>query len=201
MYLDVKRQALSEEIKFKYDHLTKLEMLSLVYNGKKLDLNVFAFFLGKFFEELDDLDYGYLNKIFKDPKIQNGEKIFILEQLKMCELKHTFDFVNEYTGHISKVSTTDNFEIETNSYFKHVCNIINKQLMKDPSLINMALDLARVVYENYFNEEPKYAAEELGNQLVNYVKSHFDDRIKADPEFIKWIDHQLGNRKPDRLLN
>ncbi|GHU46924.1 hypothetical protein FACS1894218_0270 [Bacilli bacterium] len=185
MYLDVQRQALSEEIKFKYDHLTKLEMLTLVYNGKKLDLNVFAFFLGKFYGELDDLDYSFINKIFKDPKIQNGEKIFILEQLKMCELKHEFDFVNEYTGHQGKVNSIDNFEMRTNDYFKPVCKFIEKELMKDPSLINMALDLARVIYENYFNEQPQYTINELASQLVHYVKSHFDDRIKANPTFIK----------------
>lgn len=185
MYLDVQRQALSEEIQFKYSNLTKLEMLTLIYNGKKLDLNVFAFFLGKFYEELDELDYSFINKIFKDPKIHNGEKIFILEQLKMCELKHEFDFVNEYTGHIGKVNSTGAFEMDTNDYFKPICKFIEKELMKDPSLINMALDLVRVIYENYFNEQPKYTADALASQLVNYVKSHFDDRIKADPNFIK----------------
>jgi hypothetical protein len=163
--------------------MNKLEMLSHVYSKNKLDLNVLCYFLAKFAAEVDQTDLMYVNKIFLDHDITNSDKIFVLQQIKICGLQYNFDYFNKATKQEFKLDSNSDFEIELQSYFIHAKEHIDKLLMKEPSLIGLASEILVVIYEYFFNQRPEFDEQYLANQLSQYVRTYFDAEIKPDIKF------------------
>jgi hypothetical protein len=184
MYVDISNEQTIKNIKQKYNAMSKTEMLGNIYKNNKLDLNVLSYFLSKFYKEIDSYDLQYLNKIFLDKNISNNEKIFILNQLKIIETNYDFEYLNINTNDQFKINPISNFEIQNHTYYKDVLNILERELMKEPSLILLSKDLLQIIYEYFFNKKvSKFNSNELASNLINYVKKHFDDQIKINEEF------------------
>lgn len=196
LYMDISRESMIYDVKQKFNKMSKTEMLANIYKDGKIDLNVLSFFLSKFLKEIDQYDLQYINKIFIDKNLGNSEKIVILNQLKIANVNHNFDYFNSITNERFMINSSSNFEIESQSYYENVNKLIDKELMKEPSLILLAKDLLQIIYEHFFNRDAmKYTTNELANHLTNYVKKHFDNSIMVDEHFEKWIANIMKNKK------
>jgi hypothetical protein len=184
LYVEISRESMVYDIKQKFNKMSKTEMLANIYKDNKIDLNVLSFFLSKFLKEIDQYDLQYLNKIFMDKNLTNNEKIFILSQLKIAQIKYQFTFLNNITNESFSIDPSSNFEIQYQSYYRDVNKLIDQDLMKEPSLIVLAKNLLQIIYEHFFNREPiMYSIQALANNLVLYVKKHFDASIEVDKTF------------------
>jgi hypothetical protein len=179
-YVDLNKIVMVNQIKNRYSSMSKMEMLGKAYDGKKIDVNLFCYLLGKYCKEFDNVDLQYINKIFTNKAIANDEKIFVLQQLKLAEVTYTFDFLNIVLNKTYKINTTDDFEYSKHPYFKNVRRQIEDTLMKDPSLANLANELLLIIYEYYFGSQPSYESTVLANKLVTYVQGYFGDTHKRD---------------------
>lgn len=196
LYVTVSRESMIYDIKQKFNKMSKTEMLGNIYKDKKLDLNVLSFFLSKFSKEIDSYDLQYLDKIFCDKNISNGEKIFVLNQFKIAQINFDFIFFNAITNEQFSINPTSNFEIEYQPYYNEVNKIIDQELMKEPSLILLAKDLLQIIYEHFFNRGLiKYSEQVLAANLVQYVKKHFDSSVQINKEFDEWISNIMKNKR------
>jgi hypothetical protein len=183
LYVDLNKIVMVNQIKDKYNNMSKMEMLGKVYDGKKFDLNLLSYLLGKFHKEIDQIDLQYLNKIFLDKHVSNAEKIFALEQLKLSDIPYTFDFFNNVLNKQFKASTNSQFEYHTHPYFSIVKKKTENILMKDPSLATLCNELLVVIYEYYFGSQPSYEVNVLADKLTRYVRTYFEPAYKPEPEF------------------
>jgi hypothetical protein len=183
LYVELNKIIMVNQIKHHYNNMSKMEMLGKVYDGKKFDVSLFSYLIGKFHKEFDNLDFQYINKIFSSHQIPNTEKIFALEQLKLTNISFNFDFFNNVLNKVFKVNTTNDFEYSNHPYFKAVKQEIDDILMKDPSLATLANELLLIIYEYYFGTQPSYEPNVLANKLTSYVKTYFDQSYKPDAEF------------------
>jgi hypothetical protein len=183
LYVEINKIVMVNQIKHKFNSMSKMEMLGKIYDGKKVDLNLLSFFLGKFHKEIDIIDLQYLNKIFSDKSIGNTEKIFALEQIKLSDINYTFDYNNGIINKIFKVDTSNDFEFNKHPYFVQTQKAIEKILIKDPSLATLAHELLMIVYEYYFGTQPYFEPMVLADKLSKYVQAYFDNKYKPDAEF------------------
>jgi hypothetical protein len=183
LYVELNKIVMVNQIKEHYNNMTKMQMLAKVYDGKKFDVNLFSYLIGKFHQEFDNVDLQYINKIFIDKHIANSEKIFALEQLKLTNISYTFDYFNNVLNKTFKINTTSDFEFNKHPYFKVVKRQIDDILMKDPSLATLSNELLSIIYEYYFGSQPSYEPIVLADKLTRYVKTYFDQSYKPDAEF------------------
>jgi hypothetical protein len=182
-YVEINQKVLVDEIKNKYNAMTKMKMLSEVYDGKKLNINVLSFFLGKFAREIDQIDLQFINKIFLDHNIDNNTKLFVLTQIKDAEISYEFDFYNSMINKTIKVNSKSDFEFEQTEYFNKINKLIEDTLSKEPSLIVIAKELLMVIYEYHFNTIPPYSVELLARNLCRHVLQYFEQDKKQLTEF------------------
>jgi hypothetical protein len=185
LYVQLNKIVMADQIKDQYNSMSKMEMLAKTYDGKKFDINLLSFLLGKFHEEIDQVDLQYINKIFQDKNITNTEKIFALEQLKLANITYSFDYFNNVLNRTFKIDTSTDFEYFKHQYFKNVKNKIDDILLKDPSLATLANELLVIIYEYYFGSQPSYEINVLADKITSYVKTYFDQTYKPDEEFKK----------------
>jgi hypothetical protein len=183
LYVDINKIVTVNQIKDKYNSMSKMEMLGNIYKNNKLDLNLLSFFLGKFHKQIDNIDLLYLNKIFADKTINNSEKIFALEQLKLADIRYIFDYSNGLINKTFKIDVSSDFEFNRHPYFLNVGKAIEQILMKDPSLATLSRELLMIIYEYYFGTQPYYQPSALANKLTDYVKTYFDPKYEPDIEF------------------
>jgi hypothetical protein len=183
LYIEISEKVLVAEIKNKYETMTKMKMLSEVYDGKKLNINVLSFFLGKFAHELDQIDLQFINKIFLDRSIDNNTKLFVLTLMKDADISYEFDFYNSMINTTIKINSKSDFEFEQTQYFNKVAKLIEDALAKEPSLIVIAKELLMVIYEYHFNTIPPYSVELLSNNLRQHVLRYFEQDKQQLTEF------------------
>jgi hypothetical protein len=184
LYFDISNGILVKNIEQKFNDMSKNEMLGSIFKKDKIDLNILSFFLSKFNREINKNDLFYLNRIFEDEYISNNEKIFILSQFKIANISYDFDFANHMISERFKINTLSNFEINSRTYYKSVLDMLEQQLIKEPSLIALAKNLLQIIYEHFFNRDViKYNDKILSNNLVNYTKKHFDETVSVDKNF------------------
>jgi hypothetical protein len=183
LYVEINKIVMVNQIKHKYNNMSKMEMLGKIYDGKKVDLNLLSFFLGKFHKQIEPMDLQYLNKIFMDKTITNTEKIFALEQIKITEIHYIFDYNNGFINKIFTINTNSDFEFHKHSYFVQTQKLIEDILIKDPSLATLAHELLLIIYEYYFGTQPYFESVVLADKLTRYVKAYFDNKYKPDVEF------------------
>jgi hypothetical protein len=185
LYVEISRKVIADEIKTKYESMSKIKMLSEIYDGKKLNINVLSFFLGKFIKEIDEVDLQFINKIFLDKSIDTNTKLFIMTQLKDASVTYEFDFYNNLTNSSFKLNSQSNFEFENIEFFNKVNKTIDDNLSKEPSLIVIAKELLVIIYEYYFNQIPPYTVEILSDNLTKYVLQYFNDKKSKSSDFDK----------------
>jgi hypothetical protein len=183
LYVAVNREVMVKRVKNKYNQMSKKQLLTNAFDGEKIDVNVFSFFLAKFANAIEQNDLIYINQVFSSNKINNGVKIFILEQIKLAELTYTFDFYNNLTKQHFKISSTSVFEFEQNTYYQSLIKQVNVVLNKDPSSAMLATEICKIIFEYIFNAIPPYSANDLAQLISNYVLMHFDNRRLVDNEF------------------
>ena len=183
LYVEINKIIMANQIKDKYNSMSKMEMLAKIYDRKKFDVNLFSYLLGKFHDEIDQIDLQYINKFFLEHNIPNTEKIFALEQLKLIKKNYVFDFFNNVLNKNFKIDVNSDFEYLKHPYFKSVKQQIDEILMKDPSLATLANELLLIIYEYYFGSQPSYEPIVLADKLTRYVKTYFDHSYKPDIEF------------------
>jgi hypothetical protein len=183
LYLQINQLINVQRIQNKYNNMSKLELLSQAYNEKKLDVNIFSYFLAKFVKDIDDVDFQYINKIFKNKDIENTEKIFILKQIKDSELKYDFNYFNKNLNKEFLINSQSSFEVNLIDYYVQVDKLIEKILFKNPSNIALAHELLSIIYEHYFNLSPKFDVMVLADKLTRYVNAYFEPKNLPDPEF------------------
>jgi hypothetical protein len=186
LYLDVSKELTIENVKHKFSKMSKTEMLGNIFKDGKVNLNVFSYFLSKFYKELDQYDLNYFNRIFLDKNLSNSEKIFILKQLKVANINFNFTYFNLTTNEQFIINSLSDFEFDSQKDYCSVLKVIDNQLMKEPSLILLAKDLLQIVYEHFFNRFPiTYSIDALANNLVKYVQHYFDTNIIIDKDFLR----------------
>jgi hypothetical protein len=195
LYVEISRKVIADEIKHKYNNMSKMKLLAEIYDGKKLNINVLSFFLGKFLKEIDGVDLQFINKIFLDKNIDNDNKLFIMSQLKDAGISYEFDFYNKMTNSSIKLNSQSNFEFEHIDFFNKTNKSINDKLSKEPSLIGIANELLVIIYEYYFNQIPPYTVEDLSENLVKYVGQYFNNDKHQQTNFDKWLSNIMGARK------
>ncbi len=189
LYITLSERVNVEAIEKKYNSMEKSQLLIEAYNGKVLNVNVLSFFLAKFSSELDKLDFVVLEQMFANKSISNDLKIFALEQIKLCEINHTFQFYNNMTNKELTIESSSNFEIDQDMYYVYITKFLEKELFKEPSLMPLASYTLKLCYEYYFGSRPPYTKQELGENILMYIRSHFNDSIKPDKNFLAWINN------------
>jgi hypothetical protein len=185
LYVEISRKVIANEITTKYESMSKMKMLGEIYDGKKINVNVLSFFLGKFIKDIDEVDLQFINKIFTDKTIDNNTKLFILVQLKDAGVSYEFDFYNNLTNSNFKLSPQSSFEFGNVEFFNKVNKIISDRLSKEPSLIVIAKELLVIIYEYYFNQIPPYTIEVLSDNLTKYISQYFNDKKSKPSDFDK----------------
>jgi hypothetical protein len=183
LYVELNKIVMVNQIKHQYNSMSKMEMLAKIYDGKKFDVNLFSYLIGKFYEKLDHVDFQYINKVFNAKHIANTEKIFALQQLKLANISYTFDFFNNVLNKTFKMNPIDSFEYVNHPYFQNVKQKIDDILLKNPSLATLSNELLSIIYEYYFGGQPSFEPSVLANKLTDYVKTYFDQSHKSDIEF------------------
>lgn len=196
LYVSLTEKVNIEEIEKKYNSMTKNQLLIYAYDGRKLEINVFSFFLAKFKDQIDNLDFAIIEQIFLNKSISNDVKIFALEQIKLSEINHDFDFLNNITNMESKINSQSAFELNESPFYIYVNNKIEEALFKEPSLKPLAEYIVRLCYEYYFGSCPPYSKDELASNIVDYVTSFFNDNLKNQKqEFVNWINLLFSFKK------
>jgi hypothetical protein len=185
LYVDLNKIVLVNQIKNQYNNMSKMEMLGKIFDDKKFDINLFSFMLGKFHKDLESLDLEYINKIFKSKNISNSEKIFALQQMKLVNLVHAFDYFNNALNQTFSINLNDDFEYNKHPYFLQVKDQVNQVLLKNPSIATICNELLLLIYEHYFGSQPSYDTNILANKLSDYVQTYFEPEHKSDREFQK----------------
>jgi hypothetical protein len=183
LYVELNKIVMVNHIKERYHSMTKMEMLAKTYDGRRFDVNLFSYLIGKFYEELDQIDLQYINKIFSDKHLANAEKIFALEQLKLAGISYTFDFFNNVLNKTFAINTLSDFEYNKHRYFKTTKQQIDNILLKNPSLATLSNELLLIIYEYYFGNQPPYDSLALAEKLTAYVQTYFDKSYKPDGNF------------------
>ena len=82
------------------------------------------------------------------------------------------------------IESSSNFEIDQDMYYVYITKFLEKELFKEPSLMPLALYTLKLCYEYYFGSRPPYTKQELGENILMYIRSHFNDSIKPDKNFL-----------------
>jgi hypothetical protein len=191
LYININQKALVEQIVNKYKNMSKMEMLSQILIDSKININVLSFFLSKFNKQIDLIDLQYLNKIFLNKNISNSDKLFVLEQLKMCDIKYEFNFYNNYLNKEFKINSEQFYSLDNSEYYQLVKSNINNILIKNPSILNLAQTILLSFYETYFPINMDYKTEVLATNICRYVESQFDTNIECDKNFISLLNKIL----------
>lgn len=189
LYISLSEMVNIEAIEKKYNSMEKTKLLVEAYNGKVLNVNVLSFFLAKFNAELDKMDFIVLDQMFSNKNISNDLKIFALEQIKLCEINHNFPFYNNMTNKEMMIESLSDFEIDNDLYYVYINKFLEKELFKEPSLMPLASYTLKLCYEYYFGSRPPYTKQELAQNIVQYIRSNFDETVKPDKNFLNWINN------------
>ncbi len=195
LYISLSEVVNVEAIEKKYNVMGKTQLLTEAYNGKSLNVNVLSFFLAKFSSEIDKMDLAILDQMFSNKQISNDLKIFALEQIKLSDINHDFTFFNNMINKEMVIGSQSNFELDNDQYYFFVKETIEKELFKEPSLMPLASYTLKLCYEYYFGSRPPYTKQELAINILQYIRSHFDDSIKVDNSFINWVNNLFSFKK------
>lgn len=173
--LDIECQLKEEEYSQKVANLSKLEIWNLVYDEKqhKFDDVYFNILLSKYNNELDDIDFALINKIFVDKKIDNVSKSIMINNLRELKINHTFSLYNSFLDKLFDFNPMLNFELD--EQVVEIANKIDEIFLKDPSKSEIALSLLQVLATKFIPKRIMFDNNDIINTVVNMTNSLFSE--------------------------
>lgn len=163
------------------DSLTKLQVWDKIYNFEKetIDEVYLNLFFVKFENEIDEVDFSIMQKIFLNKKLDNVQKTILISSLITNNVSHTFDYYNSYT----KIETNIDFTNFDSKLGVEQSEILFKKLedffLKDPSKFQIAQALIQILLIQFFPNKINFLIEDIVSTIINIVKSLFgEEKIK-----------------------
>lgn len=180
------------QIDEKYKLLDKNQMLKQIVANNKFNVYLFDFFIQKFNENLDNTDFDIIGKWLIVDFLSNYEKFYILDALAHFKIEHKFILFNHFTNDDVVLNTIDFHEHECFTKYNQVLEIIEQQLIKDPSIAKFASDLLNAVATHYFPTFEFQSTEKLANIILKIISNCFNF-IEIDPNSLSEDERKVYN--------
>lgn len=180
------------QIDEKYKLLDKNQMLKQITANNKFNVYLFDFFIQKFNETLDNTDFDIIGKWLIVDFLSNYEKFYILDALAHFKIEHKFILFNHFTNDDVVLNTIDFHEHECFAKYNQVLEIIEQQLIKDPSIAKFASDLLNAVATHYFPTFEFQSIEQLANIILKIINNCFNF-IEINPNHLSKDERKVYN--------
>ncbi len=175
------------------DEMSKFEMWNKIYDEKnhKIDIVFINILLEKFGEELDEIDFAVINKIFKDKKISNVDKSHLLFILLDIDAQYKFTLYNNYLNKEFSFVPKD----IVNSFIprEETVKKLEEVFMKDPSKLEIAYNLLQLLSSQYIPEEIPFSDDEIVDSISDLVNSFFGDSLNQENKITEMLSKLLEN--------
>ena len=173
------------------DSMNKFELWNKIYDEKnhKIDIVYINILLEKFGEELDEVDFAAINKIFKDKKINNIDKSHLLFILFEIDAQYEFTLYNNYLNKEFTFIPRD--VVEKFIPRENTLKKLEDSFMKDPSKLEIAYNLLQLLSSQYIPEEIPYDDDEIVQSITDLVNSFFDGSLEHQNEITKLLSNLL----------
>ncbi|WP_031489211.1 DUF3196 family protein [Ureaplasma canigenitalium] len=142
-----------------------------IVNGSMLDL-----FIVKYINELNDVDFAFLNMILKSKKVGMQDKMHVVELIATNNLVFDLQLYNQYLEQSMKIEIakynrggTDNVNIITDPKIYQINEQLDNHFHQNPSFLNLSKELLYLYYTYFFPFDTAYDVSNVTNAIIKYI--------------------------------
>lgn len=163
------------------NNLSKLAIWNKIFEKKDhLDFVYLNILFEKHSDKFEEEDFVFIKKVFKNTKISNDQKCNLLAMLVNYEIDYSFDYYNNYTHKTTTFNAKSYHTSSKQTQFQNLSNMLENTFLKDPSKLQIAINLAQVLYVEFAPEELPLELIDVNTKITNVVNFLFGDSIKID---------------------
>lgn len=172
------------------EQLSKLQIWDKIYDAKNHEINLvyLNLFFSKYENDLEETDYALMQKIFLEKNLSNEQKTILVSCLMENNINYNFAYFNAFTN----TTATFNPALYQNQSMDEVFALIEKQLFKDPSKLQIANSLLQVLVMEFFPNAISYKSQVIIDTILNMVDSLFNQTTIIDNEISAILKKHIG---------
>lgn len=181
--LQIKEKIFQKE----YEGLSKFNLWDKIYNKEKKNIDLFYLnlFFSKFQDELDEIDYSIIEKIFLDHEIENDEKATLISQLVELQIDRSFEYYNCFTKTKNKINPSKYLKSESQIKTIELSNELESYFSKDPSKLKIAISFVQLLAISFIPEVIIFDNKKIVDTIINITQSLFGEEELFENDITK----------------